>query len=473
MGRIGATLSGTERMLLNRLADANAAATINSLRLATEKKVNAPADNPSAFITLSRFQSRLSDVTVAMSNVTAASSMISQAQATLDQVRTQLNAIRTELVADEDRGLTAAERAEAQANIDAAVAQINTLAGTEIDGRRLLDGSADFDVAGRNSSQVAELRVHSTVAGSTPTISGTVTRAAEHAELVYAGDPGSVVKLDATFTLTGDLGSAEIDVSEDEALSSVATKINDVSHQTGVTASVEGNDLTFTSVKDGSSAELAIVVTDGTFEVTGGNGEGTANGTDASARINGVDVTHVDGDRFTFSSNGLHFEIEFVPEFTGDFDSITVSGNALTFALSTDANHRSTLAIPGLQPARLGGPSGRLDQIASGGLVSGLDGNTSQAIRIVDEALADLTRIEGSVDGFFNAAVTTSSNLLADLEEDLQDAITETDGYDENEETVLLLKNQQLAANALAGLTVLNQQRAGIVAVIQQIAGLN
>jgi flagellin-like hook-associated protein FlgL len=217
---------------------------------------------------------------------------------------------------------------------------------------------------------------------------------------------------------------------------------------------------------------VAVVVTEGTFEVTGGNGDGTANGTDAAAAINGVDVDDVDGNRVTFSSNGLHFEIEFDPAFTGDFDPITVSGDALTFALSTSPSHRSTLAIPGLQAGHLGGASGRLDQIASGGLVSGLDGNTSPAIRIVDEALGDLTRIEGSVDGFFNAAVTSSSNLLSDLEEDLQDAIAQTDGYDETEETLLLAKNQQLAANALAGLAVLNQQRAGIVAMIQQIAGL-
>jgi len=472
MGRIGATLSGTERMLLNRLAEANAAATVNSLRLATQKKVNRPADNPSAFFALSRLQSRLSVVTATMTNVTAASSMIGQAQTTVDQIRTQLNAIRTELLADEDHDLTAAERAEAQANIDTAIAQINSLAATDIDGHRLLDGSADFVVSGRNSSQVAELRVFSTVYGSTPTISGTVTDSAEQAELAYAGDVGSKVEADAVFTLSGDLGSAEITVTEDEDLGAVASRINDVSHQTGVTASVDGDDLTFTSVDYGTKAEVAIVVTDGTFEVTGGNGDGTADGTDASASINGVDVADVDGNRFTFSRNGFHFEIEMVPGFSGDFDAMTVSGDALSFALSTSLRHRSTLSIPGLQPAQLGGPSGRLDQIGSGGTVSGLDENTSQAIRIVDEALADLTRVEGSVDGFFNAAVTSSSNLLSDLQEDLEDAITETDGYDENEETVLLAKNLQLATNALVGLAILNQQRASIVAMIQSIAGL-
>ena len=472
MGRIGAHLSGIERTLLNRLAEANAAQAINSLRLATGQKVNYPSDDPSAFLTLSGLQSRLSTVTAAMSNVTAAGSMISQAQTTLDQVRTQLNTIRTELLKDEDRDLTSEERAEAQANIDAAVSEINSLAATEIDGRRLLDGSADFTVSGRKSSQVVDLRVHSVVSGSTPTISGSVAASAARAELVYTGSGGQITA-NATFTLTGERGSASISVTSGEDLEDVVVeRINDESHLTGVTASVDGDQLTLTSVEYGANAEISVEVTSGTFTVTGGDGDGTANGTDASATINGVSAANVDGNRFTYSQNGLHFEIEFGPGFTGDFDTITVGGDALSFALSPNLTYGSALSIPGLQAALLGGPSGSLDEIASGGTVSGLDGNTAQAIRIVDEALADLTRVEGSVDGFYNAAITTSSDLLADIQDDLEDAITQTDGYDENEEILLLAKNQQLAANAAAGLSIINQQRAGIVLLIQRLAGL-
>ena len=56
MGRIGTTISGIERTLLNRAAAANAAASTNLLRLATLQKINTPADNPSGFVTLSRAQ---------------------------------------------------------------------------------------------------------------------------------------------------------------------------------------------------------------------------------------------------------------------------------------------------------------------------------------------------------------------------------------------------------------------------------
>lgn len=469
MSRIGVTLSGIERSLLNRLAEANAAATLSTLRLATGSKINYPSDEPSAFVTLSGLQSRLGTVTAAVSNVTAAGSMVTQAQSTLDSIRTQLNAIRTELLKDEDHSLTAAERAEAQANIDAAITQIETLAATEIGGRRLLDGSADFDVSGRDSDQVTDLSVYST-GGSAVTVSGSVTQAATQATLSFTGDSGQV-GTSAAFTLTGDSGSVEITVTAAEGLSTLETEINDNSHKTGVTASLAGNVLTFRSVGYGTDAQMSVVVTTGTFAVAGGNGDGTANGTDATATIGGLDYTG-DGNRFAINENRVRYTIEFVGGFSGSFDPISVDGDALTFALSPDLSHRSTLAIPSLLPAWLGGPSGALSDLAEGGSLSGLSEKTSQAIRVVDEALGDLSRIEGAVDGFYNASISSASELLSDLQDDLADAIDQVDLVDDQEETARLAYYQDLAANGVAGLAILRQQRSGIVNMIQQIAGL-
>ena len=805
MGRIGATLSGVERMLLNRLAGANAAAVTNTLRLATGRRVNSPADDISAFIGLSQFQTQLSRVTATTKNVTAAESMITQTQSTLGLIRTQLDAIRTELLTDEDQGLSTEDRAEAQAKIDAAITQINGLAATQIDGRRTLDGSGGFNVSGRNGSQVTDLVVHSTggpgqtvpgehaeltyegsgryaaadatieftgnigsttlaittddtledvaqkinersnttgvlasvddntltlssaeiganqaiavqvqagtfnvtggngdstangvdvVYGSTAAISGSVERAATKAHLVYTGTTAQISAGDGgNLTIAGELGSAVISVADAELLTDVAAKINNQSHKTGITASagvgsdtltfssvdhgrdataavsadsafsvtggngdgtaegsdmiatiggityspdkeaelrhrestglftadagirvtghsgfadfsitngdslalvastinaqkdstgveasVDGNDLVLKStiagtdghvdvevtsgafdtvtdytpaasaelvysgadgklsgaadfrltgsglfdfsfagteylsdvaqtindetattgveavaqgdqlvlrtVATGSSASMSVTNVVGSFSVTGGNGDGTADGVNATAADTGVDEISpdatLDGNRLSVSRNGFHFEIEFGAGFTGTFDTISVSGDAMTFALGTDVGRRDRLALPSVQAAYLGGVSGKLSDLFSDGSASGLNDNTAQAIRIVDEALADLTRIEGSVDGFYNAAITASSNLLdamqkhleGDADEGTEGIISETDGYDSQMEALLLAKNQQLAANAEAGLAILSQQRMAIVNMIQQIAGL-
>ncbi len=461
MSRISMSLSGIERSLLNRLDEANAAATLSALRASTGEKINEPADDPSAFIYLSKLQSQLNEVTATMSNVTAAESMVGQTQTTLDEIRTQLDSIRTELLKEEAGTTDGSE----QSTIDDAIEQIEALVATEMDGKRLLNGSANYEITGRTSSQVTDVRVFSTD-GSTLTVSGSVTSAATQAELTYTGASEQVSDT-ATFTLTGATGSQEFTVTAGEDLSDVATAINAESHETGVTAEASGDVLTFTSVEFGTDATVDVDVTDGTFTTSAAS----ATGTDAVATINGSSYTG-DGHRFTITEHDAYYRIEFDTDHTGDFDTITVDGDALTFALSSDLYRTATLAIPALHPERLGGVSGDLSDLATGGTLAGLGTNASQAIRVVDEALADLTEVEGAVDGFYNASITSASNLLGDLEDDLQDAIDEVNEVDDDEETALQLHFLNLASNSVAGLTVLQQQRASIVNMIQAIAGL-
>lgn len=478
LARIGAHLSGVELRLVNRLADANAAVTLNNLHLATEKLINSPSDDPSTFLALSKFQQQLNLVNGSIANATAATSLVSQTQTAIGQVRAQLTIIRDELWADRDRTLTPEERAESQAAIDEAIAAINDLAGTTIDGRRVLDGSADFQISGQTSSQVSDLRVYATgghgVDGPTRTISGQVIQAAEQAELQYTGASGAVVG-DHTFTITGDLGSVEISVTNGQPLAepvpggrtSMMTAINDASYKTGVVATVSGDVLTFHSVEYGSAARIEI----SGLAVTGGNDDGTADGVDTQAEINGLLMTG-QGRRFSVNDNGFRYEIEMAAGFDSSFSPITVSGNALGFALSTDTGSIARLAIPGLRSAILGGISGRLDQIASGGNYSGLDENAAQALRIVDQAIGQVARLQGNVEGFLNSSITAQSEMLNDLKTQLEDAIPATDGFNQVEEETLLSKNEELVSNSIAALEILNQQRSTMVLMLQKAAGL-
>jgi len=272
--------------------------------------------------------------------------------------------------------------------------------------------------------------------------------------------------------VTGNTGSATISVANAENLTDVRDRINLESYQTGVTASVSGDTLTLNSVEFGTEANASVQVTSGTFAVTGADADGIARGTDAVATINGQSVTGA-GNTFTVSDNSLVFKIETVGGFTGTVDTITVSGGgSLSFALGEDSSIRSTLAIQGVQAYQLGGLSGSLDQLATGGSIAGLNTNTSQAIRVVDEALADLTRVEGRIDGFANAAIASSSALLTGLQDSIQNTIDGLDKVDDQEEILLRDKNQALATNAIAALSVLDTQRQSILALIKQIAGL-
>jgi hypothetical protein len=205
--------------------------------------------------------------------------------------------------------------------------------------------------------------------------------------------------------------------------------------------------------------------------VTGGNGDGTAQGVDAVAEINDELLTGA-GNRFLYNRNGLRFSLEFQGGFRGGFAPLTISDiDVNKFNLHTHGPV-TRLGLPGLHAAQLGGASGSLDQLVTGGALSGLAGNTSQALRVVDDALSQLTAVEGLVAGFAEHTIATSASLLGGFADTLESALTSANGISEEEELLLLSKSHHLADNVLASLALLDQQRATVVSLLQKIAGL-
>jgi len=310
--------------------------------------------------------------------------------------------------------------------------------------------------------------------GGTRQIEGEVLTAGTQATLRYTGSGGQTTAA-ATITVAGNLGTAQIAVTDSETLTDLADAINAVSYQTGVTAAVDGDNLDFTSVSYGSDALVSISVEDGTFVVTGGDGAGTDYGTSGTATINGKTYTasSSDGNSYTVNDNGLRFQIKFEGGFTGEFDTIQVSGTALSFALSPNLSTAATLSISSMLTADLGGDAGRLSDIGTGGAYAGLGDNRSQALLIVNEAIAQVITARGNIGGFSLASVSSASSLLADLQENLQDSIDSVDLVNVAEETENISFYSALAQNALSGLAILNDQRAAVVSLIKRIAGLD
>ncbi len=276
---------------------------------------------------------------------------------------------------------------------------------------------------------------------------------------------------DATISVTGNLGSASFTIDtvahQNDTLATLAAAITAQSATTGVTASVEDNDLVLRSTTRGDAARVTVATLSGTFKLVDGSSSATAYGSDATQGN-----AAVNGNQVQIGSDGFRARVEFTSGFEGSFDSVSVEGGALQFQLSTSLAHLATLAIPSILPSHLGGDSGTLDQIATGGTYSGMDANTSRAIRIVDEALGKLDLADGSVDGFYNSTITTSTSLLDQLQTDLEDSIAQTDGFNQDEEEQLLLDYSQRMANTVSGLAILNEQRTMMVDMIKRIAGL-
>ncbi len=476
---ISSKLGGFDQRLLNILSAVNNAANLSRLRLATGQRINASRDNPSDFVTLNLLERDLSVVNATLRNINSASSQVSQVQTTTAQIRTQLNTIRDLAAADLDGGLTDEQRAANQAAIDLAIRQINKLAGQEINGRRLLEGrmvlQIDYEVTGVNAAQIAEFQVETIEPDITQNISGTVTATSQTAQLTYQGKDGSRVRDDATFDLTGDLGTARISVSKNEPLVAVRNRINAETANTGVTASVQGDNLILKSVDVGSDAQVSVDVLSGKFDVSGGNGNGTANGTDATAVINGQGLVG-EANRFTFSDATGSYEIEFVQGFTGNFDTVQVTSTAevsvsktdLAFALSSDVHDRSTLAVSPVNAQSLGGVNGTLDQLRTGGAKAGLGTNAADAVQIVDEALDYLTRAETEVSVFANITIDSAQSMMTAMKQSLEESIASINTVDEAEESALLARNLILAENAQFALKILYDQRMSLVDLLTQ-----
>lgn len=232
-------------MLLNQLSSQNNAAFGNALRISTGQKINSAADSPSGIIRLTELQRDLKVVNSTTTAIDLATSVGAQTQQNLDLVRTQLNTIRTSLLKDEDQTLTAPEQLAEQAIIDAAVDELDRIAGLEIEGHRVLQGANDFMTTGFDSSQIERLEVYSSNA---TRITGSVSAAATGASITYTGTSGQV-SADADITLNGPDGSQVFSLLTGGSLADFAVRINMESHNTGLSAVVVGDDLTISTIE--------------------------------------------------------------------------------------------------------------------------------------------------------------------------------------------------------------------------------
>jgi hypothetical protein len=181
----------------------------------------------------------------------------------------------------------------------------------------------EISVSGVNGQQLTSFQVVSFTDGATRTLSGTVTQVATQAQLNFQGNFLGLAGTTATFRLTGSTGTAQVSVSALESLTTVANRINALTSTTGVTATRSGNQLIFRSTGVGSTAIVDIDVLSGTFNTTGGSGNGFAQGGNAAAVINGQAVTAI-GNNFTLTDSVGTYSFTTVQGFTGSLSPITI-----------------------------------------------------------------------------------------------------------------------------------------------------
>ncbi len=449
----------------------NISAKQNSLlgQLTTGKTINKGSDNPAGLIAVSNMNAELTAVDAAISNGQRADAMLSVADGAMAQVGTLLMEIESLAAAStSESGLSAAELAANQAQIDQAINSIDRIVSTtSFNGKKILDGSQAIRSTGVDATKIKDMNVYSRNSRSTSTsLNVSLDTAATKATI--SGYATTSAASDTKIAITGKLGAATIDIAAGDALSAVAAKIADAAAQTGVTASANGANLSLLSSEYGNSNFIVVEHISG--DSTNYTDKDKTSGTDAKVTVNGQSAS-VDGLEVNFNGGGVSLSFTLTEGYnkgtvTGA-ESFTVTDGGATFQLGTESSTRATLGIAGLSSDRLGNADiGYLSSIRSGGANS-LTKDPSKAVSIIKKAVGQVALGQGRIGGFQKFQIQTSVNALQSTKESLASAKSSIEDVDYAQATSELNRQQVLMSAAMGLLGIANSQSQSILSLLR------
>lgn len=465
---MGLTVTNVNTLsLLNILNKTSAQQSDTLTRLSTGFRVNKGSDDPAGLIAIQSLNSELTAVESAISNGQRAKSVLDVADGALKEVSTLLSEIqRLAASSTSAGGLSAAEIAANQAQIDNAINSIDRIVRTtSFNGKRLLDGQQSILATASDASKVQDVRVYSR-----PTTSSSESLGVE---VLAAGAVASATlttvsaaSLDAgEFTIAGKLGTATITVSDDDTFTQIRDKIIAAASQTGVSASIEGSELRIQSREFGSGAFVQATYVSGDTDF---QNISYTKGTDASVTVAGQ-TAYVDGLRVSFNAGGTsgEFTLTSAGNVAGSAGNVNISGGGATFQLGTDASTQATVGFNALFTQNLGDNTvGYLNTLRSGGSNS-LSQNANNAAAIAKSALSQVATQQGRIGGFQRFQVDTSINSLNATKQAIEGARSVIRDVDFAQETAELNRQNVLLQSAISLLGVANQQSAQILSLLR------
>ncbi|MFQ5411379.1 MAG: flagellin [Phycisphaerae bacterium] len=465
---MGLTIANTNTLtLLNILSKTTANQTDSLTRLSTGFKINKGSDDPAGLIAVQSLSAELTGVEAAIANGQRANTVLNTADGALIEVGNLLSEIET-LAAQSTSsgGLSPSEIAANQAQIDNAIESINRIVQTtSFNGKKLLDGQQSIRNTSDSTAQtdISDIRIFSRRTSQTnTTLTVNVTSAGAVASATVANTTSVSA---AEFTVAGNLGTATIVVTDSEALTSVRDKIISAASETGVSASVSGNELHLQSRTFGDDAFVSASHISGDTDFTDVS---YTTGTDAAVTVNGQ-TAFTDGLRVSFSSNGTsgEFFLTTAGNAAGSAGVVTVTGGGSTFQLGTSTSTQATLGIEALFSQDLGNSSdGYLTSLKSGG-TNDLSTNANNAVAVAKAALTQVATQRGRIGGFQKFQVETSINSLNATKQALDEARGVIRDTDFALETAELARQNVLLQSGISLLGVASQQSSQILSLLR------
>jgi len=283
-----------------------------------------------------------------------------------------------------------------------------------------------------------------------------------------AGGSSGGLDDDVVFQLTGSKGSQVFNFDAATLGADMAAAVELVKDATGVGATFADGVLTFTSTDYGSNSLVDVSVISegaaGTFEDMLNVTRDT--GSDIVATVNGFNATG-NGNTLSVNTATLAMLATVDDGDNTDFDFSITGGGAL-FQLGPDvvSNQQSRIGIQSVDTGNLGGPSGRLYELGSGGAAA-LDTDTTTAAAIADEVISKVTGLRGRLGAFQKTTLDTNINALNDTLENLADAESSIRDADFAAETAKLTRAQILVQSGMAVLAIANQRPQAVLGLLR------
>ncbi len=289
------------------------------------------------------------------------------------------------------------------------------------------------------------------------------------ANLVDGIDAGGGLSEAAVFELQGSNGSEVFNVSKNTSIDELVSQINLVTDATGVKAVADGTTLKLTSTDYGKDAtvDFRVIseVSTGTLTTAVGAGKRDS-GSDIQAKVNGIDASGK-GNSLKINTSTLDLSLT-VTAGSKENVSFEINGGGAKFQLGSEVvgNQQARIGINSVNTARLGGTSGKLFELGSGGSAE-LSKDPSKAAEIVSEAIAQVTGLRGRLGAFQSTTLESNLVSLNETKANLQEAESSIRDADFAQESAKLTRAQILVQSGTNVLSLANQNPQNVLALLR------
>ena len=470
-------------------------------RLSTGLRINRGADDPAGLIASENLRAEEASIEAAIGNAERAELVVNIAEGGLQEINNLLTEVQS-LVGQSanDAGLSLEEKEANQLQIDSILQTIDRISDTtSFQGTKLLNGTYDFTLEDQ-ATTVAEVKVNGAKIATDDQrdVKVLVTQSAQNAGLNLAFGASGTLDLsapDATFVfdLAGKIGSREFSFASGATVTDIAETVNTFSELTGVSATVSGSNVRFDSMGLGekefvavdirdsagqagsiqqlSTTNTGVATTAGAIAFSAANNPVRDEGQDVNATINGVAAT-TDGTRAKIASDFLDVEIDLTvagAQATGSIDAVTITGGGANFNLgpNVDIGNLVSIGIGNVAARNLGSEeNGYLNQLASGKEFNVIDGDLTEAQKIVNDAIAEVSTLRGRLGAFQKNTVGATIRSLGVALENTNAAESAIRDTDFAEETAALSRSQILVQAATNVLGIANTQPQSVLSLL-------